>query len=200
MERLDDSFNLSIFRKPTHTSLGLNYFSYVPLIYKINAIKSLIHRAYHLCSNFNLFNGEIENLNQYFNNNNYPLRLVQSITKKFLNKIFTHKQLQVTVPKEKIFIPLPYFGSPSQELIINFSKITLQMPILKLNLNFALTIRSKFHPFSDSKTNCLLRCAPTLYINLLVIPARNRTLGVQGSKQKSDSVSTLQFPLALIIL
>ena len=26
VERLDDSFNLSIFRKPTHTSLGLRYF------------------------------------------------------------------------------------------------------------------------------------------------------------------------------
>ena len=63
---LDDSFNLSIFRKPTHTFLGLNYFSYVPLIYKINAIKSLIHRAYLLCSDFNLFNSEIKNLNQYF--------------------------------------------------------------------------------------------------------------------------------------
>ena len=75
------------------------------------------------------------------------------------------------------------------------------MPIHKLNLNFALTIiRSKFHHFSDSKTNCLLRCAPALYINLLVIPARNRILGVQGSKIKSDSVSTLQFPLALKIL
>ena len=71
------------------------------------------------------------------------------------------------------------------------------MPILKLNLNFDLTIRSKFHHFSDSKTKCLLRCAPTLYINLLVIGS---TLGVQGSKQKSDSVSTLQFPLVLIIL
>ena len=57
------------------------------------------------------------------------------------------------------------------------------MPILKLNLNFALTIRSKFHHFSDSKTNCLLRCAPTLYINLLVISDRNRTLGVQLRKQ-----------------
>ena len=82
---------------------------------------TLIHRAYHLCSNFNLFNSEIENLNQYFNNNGYPLKLVQSITKKFSNKIFSPKQLQVTVPEEKIFIPLPYFGSPSQELI-NFSK------------------------------------------------------------------------------
>ena len=57
------------------------------------------------------------------------------------------------------------------------------MPILKLNLNFALTIRSKFNHFSYSKKSCLLRCAPTLYINLLVIPERNRTLGVQRSKQ-----------------
>ena len=61
------------------------------------------------------------------------------------------------------------------------------MTILKLNLNFAPTIRSKFHHFCDSETNCLLRCAPALYINLLVIPARNRTLRVQRSKQTSDS-------------
>ena len=132
VERLDDSFNLSIFRKPTHTSLGLSYISYVPLIYKIIAIKCLIHRAHHLCSNFNLFNSEIENLNQYFNNNGYPLRLVQSITKKFLNKIFTHKQLQVTVPKEKIFIPLPYIGSLSQELI-KFFKTNLANAYISSN-------------------------------------------------------------------
>ena len=69
--------------------------------------------------------------------------------------------------------------------------MTLQMTILKLNLNFASTIRSKFHRFSDSKTNCLLRCTPALYINSLVIPARNRTLGAQRSKQTSDSASTL---------
>ena len=60
--------------------------------------------------------------------------------------------------------------------------MTLQMTILKLN--FASTIRSKLHHFSDSKTNCLLRCTPALYLNLLVIPARNRTLGVQRSRQK----------------
>ena len=199
VERLDDSFNLSIFRKPTHTSLGLSYFSYVPLIYKINAIKSLIHRAYHLYSNFNLFNSEIENLNQYFNNNGYPLRLVQSITKKFLNKIFTQKQLQVTVPKEKIFIPLQYFGSPSQELIKIF-KNNLANAYPQIEFKFCFNNSFKISSFFRFKDKLPASCVPTLYINLLVIPARNRTLGVQGSKQKSDSVSTLQFPLALIIL
>ena len=70
------------------------------------------------------------------------------------------------------------------------------MPILKLNLNFALTIRLKFHHFSvkkKSNINCLLRCAPTLFKTLLAFSVRNRIFGVQGSKQKSDSVNTLQF-------
>ena len=86
--------------------------------------------------------------------------------KKFLNKIFTPKQLQVTVPKEKIFIPLPYFGSPSQELIKFFkNKLANVYPQIEIK-TFALTIRLKFHNFSDSKTNCLLRCAPTLKVVL----------------------------------
>ena len=79
--------------------------------------------------------------------------------------------------------------------------MTLQMTILKLN--FASTIRSKFHHFSDSKTNCLLRCAPALYINLLVIPARNRTLGVATKKQAKirfcQHVPCIR-PLAIIVI
>ena len=74
------------------------------------------------------------------------------------------------------------------------------MSVLKLNLNFALTILLKYQYFPDSKTTCLLCCAPTLYINLLVTPARSRILGEQICKQKSYSVSTFQFPLALIIM
>ncbi|XP_069970995.1 uncharacterized protein [Penaeus vannamei] len=44
-------FHTSIYRKPTFTGLGLHFLSNIPYIYKINSIRTLITRAYNLCSN-----------------------------------------------------------------------------------------------------------------------------------------------------
>ena len=43
-----DGFHSTVYRKDTFTGLGINFSSYCPLTYKINAIKTLIYRAYHL--------------------------------------------------------------------------------------------------------------------------------------------------------
>ena len=44
-----------IYRKPTFTGLALNFFSYWSMKHKINSIKTLIHRAYYLSSNYQYF-------------------------------------------------------------------------------------------------------------------------------------------------
>ena len=46
IERTDDGFDIGVFRKATFTGLSLSFFSFSPLIYKINGIKTLIFRAY----------------------------------------------------------------------------------------------------------------------------------------------------------
>ena len=50
----------SIYRKPTFTGVGLNWFDGGPMNYKINSIKTLLNRAYDLTSNYLNFHNEIK--------------------------------------------------------------------------------------------------------------------------------------------
>ena len=42
-EYRNSKFHSSIYRKPTFTGLALNFYSYCPIKFKINAIKTLVH-------------------------------------------------------------------------------------------------------------------------------------------------------------
>jgi hypothetical protein len=66
IKRLDRSFTTSIFRKPTFTGLGLSYFSFAPYIHKLNSIRTLLHRAYHLSSDYFSFSTELQFLKTFF--------------------------------------------------------------------------------------------------------------------------------------
>ena len=54
VEKINGKFQLSVYRKPTNTGLGISFFSYCPMKYKINSIKTLISRAYKICSSYPL--------------------------------------------------------------------------------------------------------------------------------------------------
>ena len=58
-------FHFSINRKPTFTGLALIFFSYCHIKHKINSIKTLIHRAYYLSSNYQYFATEIDYLKNF---------------------------------------------------------------------------------------------------------------------------------------
>ena len=49
-----DSSSNKFYRKPTNTGRYMNWQSFVPLRYKLNLIKSLLHRAYVICNSYNL--------------------------------------------------------------------------------------------------------------------------------------------------
>ena len=84
----NQKFTTSIYRKPIFTGLSTNFFSFTPYIYKLNSIKTLIYRAYHISSSYLQFNQEINFLRKYFTDNLFPSHLVDSATKKFLNNIY----------------------------------------------------------------------------------------------------------------
>ena len=71
--------DFSVYRKPTYTMLGTSLFSFIPIIFKINAVQTLNHRAYHLSSLFSNFQKEIDFLRGFFDTNG-----------KFLIKFITH--------------------------------------------------------------------------------------------------------------
>ena len=62
----------SVYRKPTFTGLGLNFLSYSPYLYKINSIRTLLNRAYNVCSNFITLDNEFQFLKTFFECNAFP--------------------------------------------------------------------------------------------------------------------------------
>ena len=158
IRRKEDKFETSIYRKNTFTGLGLNFFSACPLQYKLSACKTLIYRAYKLCSNYVLFHDELEYLKTYFTNNNFNAFTIEKMIKNFLDKIYKPPMKVASVPKLEIYCKMPYLG----ELDSLFKK-ELQS-ILDKSYPFAkffivsknpLKISSFFH--LKSKTSVLLR-------------------------------------------
>ena len=109
----EDGIKFTLFRKKTFTGLSINFFSFCPLLFKINAFKTLLYRSYNICSDFHLIHNEIDFLQKLFVNNSFPLKLLQSITRKFLQKHIDPPVPITTVPKKLIYFSLPYFGHKS---------------------------------------------------------------------------------------
>jgi hypothetical protein len=109
-------FTTSVYRKPTNSGQGTSFFSFSPLTYKINAIKTLLHRSYKLSSNYISLSDEITCLKNYFCSNGYPKFLVESHIKRFLNTLYERVETVLTVPRKNIYISFPYYGSNSLKL------------------------------------------------------------------------------------
>ena len=110
------TFSTSVYRKATFTGLGTNFNSYVHSGFKLNAIRTLIHRAYHLSSSYILFDAEIKFLRNFFSNNGFPQYLVDNTIHKFLKNIFCPKQPLSTAGKKPLYIALPYCGQDGEEV------------------------------------------------------------------------------------
>ena len=119
----------SVYRKPTFSGLGSSFFSYQCYIFKINAIKTLLFRAYNISSNYFKLHSEFEFLRNYFIDNGYPLSLINSHIKKFLSKQFTQSSSPDNPPTNVKYVTLPFFGPQSEKLKLEFlSLLTKYIP------------------------------------------------------------------------
>jgi hypothetical protein len=109
-------FITSIYRKKTFTGLSLNFYSFCDTKFKKNACSTLLHRAYKICSNYNLFNEEVEFLRKHFKGNNYPTNTFDKIVYKYLDKIYKPSETISTVPKQIKYFSFPYIGSLSKNM------------------------------------------------------------------------------------
>ena len=62
----DNKFVTTVYRKPTFSVLGISYFSFCASRFKINAIETLLCRAYIISANYQLLHRELEFLKQFF--------------------------------------------------------------------------------------------------------------------------------------
>ena len=137
IDRTNNGFTSSVYRKPTFTGQGLSFFSFSPLIYKINSIRTLIFRAYNICSNMTSLSKEFSFLVRYFNANGFPKCLIYSHIQKFINKLQNQRPVVQTVNRKDMYLSLPYLGPTSDKLKLDLEKITLKyFPFIKLHVVF----------------------------------------------------------------
>ena len=109
----NNKFNTNVFRKNTHTGLGMNFKSFLPVIFKINTIKCLLFRAYNICSSYSSFHNEITFLISFFTKNGFPINIINNQIRKFLDKQYYNFPKPSTVNRDTIFFKFPYCGMES---------------------------------------------------------------------------------------
>ena len=114
-----------VYRKPTSTSLFMNFNSFVPLIYRLSVFKCLVYRALRLCSTWNLFHLEINCLRSMLLRNGYPSWLLDRFIK-FSVSNFLNPNVKFGPHKDRLYIGLPFLGKSTDGLRKSIKEICKQ--------------------------------------------------------------------------
>ena len=85
LTRTNKTINTSVFTKSTSTGDSINFNGLCPDKYKISVIKTLIHRAFEICSNWELFHIEVIKIKQRLVNHNFPIKVIDNVLNKFIS-------------------------------------------------------------------------------------------------------------------
>ena len=110
MSRNNKGFTTTVYHKPTFSGVYSNFNSFIILQFNTS---TLLFRIFSIVSDFSKFHEEVNHLKDVLKKNSFPTNLVDKCIKIFLNKQFSQKILEYSVPKKELFIVLPYLGMPS---------------------------------------------------------------------------------------
>ena len=115
-----DNLDIDIYRKDTFTGQYINFSSFTPWHYKVSWVRSLIYRCKTICSNSNLFNGQIQYVTKLMAWNDFPLRVRHSLCNKFRKE--TKKENRAEVEKPTLWLNLPFLGKNGHFLVRNLER------------------------------------------------------------------------------
>jgi len=127
----------TVYRKPTNTELYLHWESFAPITWKRGTVKTLVRRAYTICSNSDHLNNELKHLKHVFTKiNGYPLWIInqvfQEIKDTYNNRIINESSQNVANNNEnekKHLLILPYKGDQGKNVIKSMvNTITRALP------------------------------------------------------------------------
>ena len=124
--------------------------SFVPRIFKLNVVKTLLHRCYVIFSDWSVFHEEINFLIKFLTNNGYRRYLIDNCISKFLNHTFqppTHAEERITT----YYLKLPYYGHLSYVIRKQLDKLLKNnFPNVRFRFVFSNPFTFKlFFPFKD---------------------------------------------------
>ena len=127
--RKDGSLSTSVFRKPTHIDLYLQWDSHHPLTSKYIVIDAVQHRAQAICSNPQLLQKEEQHVESTHKKCKYPtwaLNKIKINAKKQATKKATTNRT-ITNNQKKSYIVVPYYSGLSESIKKIGSKYGVQV-------------------------------------------------------------------------
>ena len=114
-----------MYHKKTYTGLLLNYFSFTPYVYKIGLIQTLIDRIFKINNTWTGFDKDIKKLSNVLEKNQYPLKVIESEVKNYVNKLYgsTKSKNNESEITESRYFKLPYIGHYSTFTKTKVSKL-----------------------------------------------------------------------------
>ena len=130
---------------------------------KVGLIFTLLFRTFSIVSDFSIFHSEVCHLKEILKKNAFPIKLIDSCIKNFLNKRLTEKPVTLTAKKRDLVIVLPFLGKLSLDLRTHLrNSISKNLPFCKIRVIFKSSTRiSKFFQFKDKMPYCL--CSNVIY-------------------------------------
>ena len=128
----DGTFHTTIYRKPTHTDMYLQWDSQHPISSKYSVVGSLHHRASTVCSNTKLLKQEEQHLQEALITCKYPNWALNRIKMKLRSnqkKKKNRNQNQNTLPKnyQQPYLVVPYYQGLSESVKRTCSKYGIQV-------------------------------------------------------------------------
>ena len=133
--RTSNGFKTSVYHKPTFSGVYSNFNSFISEEYKVGLIFTLLFRTFSTVSDFSRFHSEAYHLKKIFKKNVFPIKLIDSCIKNFLNKRLTEKPVTLTAEKKDLVTVLPFLGKLSLDLRIRLKIVSAKtFPFVKLEL------------------------------------------------------------------
>ena len=161
--RTNNSFKTSVYHKPTFSEVYSNFNSFISGEYRVGLIFTLLFRTFSIVSDFSRFHIEVCHLKETLKKNTFPIKLIDSCIKSFLNKRLTEKPVTLTAERKDLVIVLPFLAKLSLDLITR-----LKNSISK-ELELFLNHQQVFPIFSSLKVKCSIACAITSSTNFRVV-------------------------------
>ena len=126
--RLDNgTMETSVFRKPTHTDVYLNWNADAPKNWKVATVKSLVKRAFIISSTSNALDKELLHIKNVFTKyNNYPENIIQYVIaneRENANNSEQSLEKKPTNDDNIVTLQLPYAGEKGENIIKKMKKV-----------------------------------------------------------------------------
>ena len=171
-----------------------------PQVFKRGLVNGLIHRAWKICSNLNLFHNEMSFLKDTLVCNGYPASFIDCCIRTFLDKRMSNQENlpQFGPARKLVLLCLPYTGANGDKIKRQLCRLlSATMPCIDLRTVFiAKSKLSKLtclkHPISTLYKSGVVYCVQCSNCDQFYVGMTTRRLHQRISEHRDNRNSALQ--------